>query len=67
VRRHLPAPMVVLDHGRNPTPFQLRCLLPGCGWQGRWHARLHPARAGYAAHLRGAHRRPARRRGGEAA
>ena len=37
--------MVVLDHGRTPTPFQVRCPVAGCGWQGRWHARLRPAQA----------------------
>jgi len=58
--------MVVLDHGRFPTPFQVRCPVPGCGWQGRWHARLRPAHASYAAHQRQAHRRPLRQ-GGEAA
>ncbi len=67
MRRRLPAPMVVLDHGRTPFPFQVRCPAPGCGWQGRWHARLRPAQAGYAAHARRAHRRPLGRRGGEAA
>jgi hypothetical protein len=59
--------MVVLDHGRTPTPFQLRCLVLGCGWQSRWQARLRPAQASYAAHQRRAHWRPLRRRGGEAA
>ena len=67
MRRRLPAPMVVLDHGYTPTPFQVHCLLPGCGWQGRWHARLRPALASYDAHQRRAHRRPLGRRGGEAA
>jgi len=67
MRRRLPVPMVVLDHGRFPTPFQVRCPVPGCGWQSRWHNRLRPAQASYAAHQRRAHRHPARRRGGEAA
>jgi hypothetical protein len=65
--RRLPAGMVILDHGRTPTPFQVRCRLAGCGWQSRWHGRLRPAQASHAAHQRRAHRHSARRRGGEAA
>jgi hypothetical protein len=67
MRRRLPAGMVVLDHGRSPTPFQVRCPVPGCGWQDRWCARLQLAQAGYAAHQRRAHRRGTRLRGGAAA
>jgi hypothetical protein len=67
MRRRLPAPMVVLDHGQSPTPFQLRCRMPGCGWQSRWSARPQPAQAAYAAHRRRAHRRRADRWGGAAA
>jgi hypothetical protein len=65
--RWLPAPMVVLDHGRTPTPFQVRCAVPGCGWQSHWRTRLRPAQASYATHQRRAHRHHARRRGGAAA
>jgi hypothetical protein len=67
MRRRPPAPLVVLDHGHAPTPFQLRCRLPGCGWQSRWSARPQPAQASYAAHRRRAHRRRADRWGGAAA
>ena len=67
MRRRLPAPMVVLDHGQSPTPFQVCCCMPGCGWQSRWSAWPQPAQASYAAHRRCAHRRRADHWGGEAA
>jgi hypothetical protein len=56
MRRRLPAPLVVLDHGHAPTSFQVRCCMPGCDGQRRWSARPQPAQASYAAHRRRADR-----------
>jgi hypothetical protein len=53
-------PVLVLDHGHNPTPHQPRCRL--CRWRGGWHPTPAGARAEHARHLAAAHAR-----GGEAA
>lgn len=46
-------PMLVLDHGHNPTAHQARCRL--CRWKSTWCEAAPAARAEHARHLAGAH------------
>jgi len=56
------APLLVLDHGKSPTPYRACCRWPGCAWRSRWHATGPATHTAYVAHLITSHAA-----GGEAA